>query len=251
MPAISAGGVVTAQSFVPSTTSIAPGSWVEIYGSNLAAQARVWTTADFTGNTAPQSLGGTTVTIGGQSAFLSYVSPTQVNAQVPSNVGTGPQQMTVQTAAGTSAAYSVTVNAVQPSLLSPLNFVVNGRPYLVALLADEATYVLPPGVNLNVPAGSAHPGKSITFYGLGFGAVTPNFNAGQIVSQQNGLNLSFRVFFSGIEASVTYAGLAPGSVGLYQFNVVVPPMQDNDVVPMTFSLGGVNLPQTLYTSVRN
>jgi len=35
------------------------------------------------------------VTIGGQAAFIAYISPTQVNAQVPSNVGTGPQPVVV------------------------------------------------------------------------------------------------------------------------------------------------------------
>jgi hypothetical protein len=40
-------------------TSVSPGSWIEIYGSNLASDTRGWTTADFTGNTGPTSLDGT------------------------------------------------------------------------------------------------------------------------------------------------------------------------------------------------
>jgi uncharacterized protein (TIGR03437 family) len=38
---------------------------------------------------------------------------------------------------------------------------------------------------------------------------------------------------------IPYAYLAPGSVGRYQFNVVVPAVPDGDLVPLTFSLGGV------------
>jgi uncharacterized protein (TIGR03437 family) len=50
-------------------------------------------------------------------------------------------------------------------------------------------------------------------------------------------------------AQVPYAGLAPGFVGLYQFNVVVPPVPDNNLVPLTFNLGGVPGTQTLFIAV--
>src|SRR6266849_6460196 len=51
------------------------------------------------------TLDGTKVTIGGQPAFIDYISPGQVNVQVPSNVGTGSQPVIVTTAAGASSAY--------------------------------------------------------------------------------------------------------------------------------------------------
>ena len=62
------------------------------------SHARDWTVADFHGAQAPTSLDGTSVTIGGQTAFLSYISPNQINAQVPSGVGLGPQDVRVTTA---------------------------------------------------------------------------------------------------------------------------------------------------------
>jgi uncharacterized protein (TIGR03437 family) len=49
---------------------------------------------------------------------------------------------------------------------------------------------------------------------------------------------------------VPYAGLAPDYAGLYQFNVVVPPVPDNNLVPLTFTLGAVPGTQTLYTAVQ-
>ena len=250
-PAISPGGVITASSYGGPYTSVAPGDWIEIYGTNLAAKPQPWTSADFTGITAPTLLGGTSVTIGGQQAFLSYVSQTQINAQVPSNVGTGQQQIVVTTGTGSSAAYTITVNPVEPGLLSPPAFKLIGRQYIVALLPDGVSYVLPAGTNIGLPARPAHTGESITFYGIGFGPVTPAIPAGQIVQGENSLTLPLRVFFGTTEAQVTYAGLAPGAIGLYQFNVVVPDVQDSDVILLTVSLGGVNVPQTLYTAVRN
>ena len=84
-PSIKADGIVSASAF-GQFTSIAPGSWIEIYGSNLATNSRSWTGADFNGSTAPTSLDGTGVTIGGQAAFIDYISPGQINALVPSTV---------------------------------------------------------------------------------------------------------------------------------------------------------------------
>src|ERR1700678_3220574 len=88
--------------------------------------ARGWGGSDFNGVNAPTSLDGTSVTIGGQAAFIDYISPGQVNAQVPSNVGTGTQQVVVKTANGSSTASNVTVKATQPGLLAPLSFNIGG-----------------------------------------------------------------------------------------------------------------------------
>jgi len=79
---------------------IGQGSWIEIYGSYLAADTRQWAGGDFNGSNAPQSLDGTSVTIGGQPAYISYISPEQINAQVPTNIGTGAQPLIVKTAGG-------------------------------------------------------------------------------------------------------------------------------------------------------
>ena len=52
-------------------------------------------------------------------------------------------------------------------------------------------------------------------------------------------------------AALSYSGLAPGAVGLYQFNVVVPNVVNDDAMAIAFPLGGVNGTQTLYTAVHN
>ena len=172
-PSISSGGIVTASAF-GAFPSVAPGSWIEIYGANLAADSRSWTSADFTGVNAPTSLDGTKVTIGGQPAFIDYISPTQVNAQVPSNVATGSQPVIVTSAAGASTASTIAVNQQEPGLLAPSSFLVGGKQYVAALFSDGATFVLPPGAVAGVPSRRAQPGDTITLYGVGFGPVTPN-----------------------------------------------------------------------------
>jgi uncharacterized protein (TIGR03437 family) len=163
------GGVVTASAFGGST-SIAPGTWVEIYGSNLDGSAREWAGSDFQGTTAPNSLDGTKVTIGGQQTFIRYISSGQVNAQIPSNVTPGQQQLTVTTANGTSAAYPVTVNARQAALLAPPSFLIGGKQSVVAQHVD-GTFVLPPVSIAGVATTRAKPGETILMYGIGFGTV--------------------------------------------------------------------------------
>jgi uncharacterized protein (TIGR03437 family) len=49
---------------------------------------------------------------------------------------------------------------------------------------------------------------------------------------------------------VGFAGLAPGFVGLYQFNLTVPTVTASDTIPVTFTLGGIAGTQTLYTAVQ-
>jgi uncharacterized protein (TIGR03437 family) len=248
-PAIKSGGVVSAGAF-GQFSSIAPGTWIEIYGSNLAADARSWTGADFNGPNAPISLDGTSVTIGGQAAFIDYISPGQVNAQIPSSVAAGPQPLVVATAAGASNPYAVTVNATEPGLFAPSSFNIGGKQYVAALFSDGVTYAIPPGAIAGVPSRRAQPGDNLTFYGIGFGPIAPNTPAGQIVPTVNSLTLPFNLFFDQTQAQATYDGLAPGAVGLYQFNVIVPSIAASDATPLTFTLGGAAGTQMLYIAVQ-
>lgn len=250
LPSINNGGVIGAAGF-GAFSSAAPGSWIEIYGMKLASVTLQWTAADFNGTTAPTSLGGTSVSIGGVPAFVSYVSPAQVNALVPSNAGLGPQDVTVTTAAGTSAPHTLNLYATQPALNAPPSFMIGGRQYAAAVLDDGVSYALPTGAIPNIAAHPAQPGETIVIFGTGFGPVTPSVDAGQIAPQSTALNLQLRMYVGQKPATVTYAGLAPGAVGLYQFNVVVPALADNDAAPVSFTLNGAPGKQTLYIAVKN
>jgi uncharacterized protein (TIGR03437 family) len=247
-PSITSGGVINASAFGGGST-VAPGSWIEIYGSNLATNVRSWTGADFSGSTAPTSLDGNSVTIGGQAAFVAYISGGQINAQVPSGVSTGSQQVAVTNGNGGKATGNVTVNATAPGILAPANFVVGGKQYAGAFFNDGVTLVMPPGAVAGVTSKRASPGDRITFWGVGFGPVTPPSPAGQLVPGLNSL-AGFSMNIGGTAASVEYAGLAPGLVGVYQFNVFVPSSAAaNDLTPVTFSLNGTAGTQTLYIAV--
>jgi uncharacterized protein (TIGR03437 family) len=216
LPVISSGGVVSASAF-GGFSNFSPGSWIEIYGSSLASDTRGWGSSDFNGINAPTSLDQTFVSVGGKSAFVDYVSAGQVNALVSSDTPTGQQQLIVKTSVESSAAYNVTVNATQPGLLAPSSFKINGVPYVVAVLSD-GSHALPTEAISGVTSRRAHPGETVTMYGVGFGPVTPNIPAGQLAQQLTMLPPSVTMSIGGMAVSLPSAGLAPNFTGLYQFD---------------------------------
>jgi uncharacterized protein (TIGR03437 family) len=242
----SIGGVVSASAFGEFATA-APGSWIEIYGSNLSSETRGWTGSDFTGINAPTSLSGVSVTAGGQAAFIDYISPGQVNALIPSNAPAGVQQIVLSVAGVPSTPFNITINAVSPGLLAPPNFSVDAVQYAVAQFGD-GTYVLPTGTISGLTSRPAVPGDIIVIYGVGFGPVTPDIPAGQLVGVANSLATDFHIFIGGMECGVQYDGLAPSYTGLYQLNIVVPTIASGNQ-PLTFTVDGVNGTQTLYVAI--
>lgn len=246
-PTISNGGVVSASDF-GKFTSVAPGSWIEIYGASLAAAASQWSTSDFQNNTAPTSLSGTSVKINGQPAFVYYISPGQVDVQLPGNIASGIQLLTITAAGKTSPLYQVVVNAVEPGMDAPASLNLNGHQYVAALFSD-GSYALPSGAISGLASHPANPGETITLYGVGFGPVTPAVPAGQIAQGLTTLS-GFSVTIGGAPAKVSYAGLAPGFVGLYQFNIEVPKIAAAAAVPVVFTLNGTTSTQALNIAVQ-
>lgn len=249
-PTISEGGVVTDPSF-GAATAAAPGSWVEIQGANLASATREWTPADFDGVRAPTVLEGTRVTIGGEAAFVSYVSPNRLKVQVPSNVSPGSMPLTVTTAAGSSDAYELTVHDTEPGLNAPASFRIDDRQFAGSMLEDGTTWALPEGAVEGAASRPVRSGETLTLYGVGFGGVTPVANAGETVQSENALTRPIEIRIGESVAQITYAGLAPGKVGLYQFKVVVPELNEGGAVPLTFRLDGVEGKQSLFVAVQN
>jgi uncharacterized protein (TIGR03437 family) len=119
----------------------------------------------------------------------------------------------------------------------------------VVAQAADGTYILPVGAIPGVKSRPAIPGETIVIYGIGFGPVVPATPPGTISSGQTQLAAALQIQIGGVTATVKYAGLTAGSVGLYQFNIVVPQEAANSLAPITFSLGGTLLPQTTYLAV--
>ncbi len=220
-PVVREGGVISSSGFGGAPVT-APGSWIEIYGESFASAAKSWAASDFVSGQAPTVLNGLTVTLAGLPASLSFVGPNQVNAYVPATVLPGVHTLVLTHAGGASAPYSVQVNATQPGLLT---VTLNGTRYAAAVLPDGAT--------LATPSTPAHAGDIVTLYGIGFGPPP----------------LEFTATLGGRTAPVLYAGVAPGQLGLYQFNLRIPEMPADPAAPLLIRLDAQPLAETHYLAV--
>ena len=247
---ISSGGLITASAFGGSP-SAAPGSFIEIYGSNLAGATRGWGTSDFQSGNAPTTLENVSVTVGGVPAFVNYVSPGQVNVQVPAGVSPGQAEVVVTNRGQSTTAATLLVRALAPGILAPASFKApNGAQFVVAL-RPNGTFVAN-GLIAGLPEAPGLPGETLIFYGTGFGAVRESSVAiaGKVAEGVSTLVANVEFKFGDKVGRVNYAGLAPGLVGVNQFNIVVPEDVGTGDLPLAISVNGTPIEQGLYITIR-
>ena len=239
-PFIAANGVVPIFS---STPKIQPGSWISIFGRNLAGQTASWS-GDF-----PTSLAGTTVTITDKPAYLWYVSPTQINAQAPDDTFIGlPVQVSVTAATGTAT------SSVLLSQFAPSFNLFDNRHVAAEIVTPDGTGAYGGGTyDLAGAAGQfafqsrpVRAGETLVLYGVGFGPTTPTVLAGQAFSGTAPTTNPVTVNIGGQSAKVAFSGLV--GAGLYQLNVVVPNVPSGDQ-PVQATVGGVGTP-TAFVAVQ-
>jgi uncharacterized protein (TIGR03437 family) len=210
---------------------IAPNTWVDIKGVNLAPVGfdRTWGGPDFVNNKMPTALSGVSATVNGKSAFVYYVSPTQVNILTPPDAMSGPVQVQVTAYGQTSASFTAQAQALSPSF-----FVFTGGRYVAATHAN-GSYLGPASL---YPGSTtpAKPGETVVLYANGFGPVSNPIVSGSAVQSGNLSPLPL-VKIGGIAATVTFAGLvAPGE---FQFNVVMPANTPAGDQPITATYNGL------------
>jgi uncharacterized protein (TIGR03437 family) len=220
------GPVVNSVMVANGGADIAQNTWIVIKGANLVpastpASGVIWNDApDFAQGKLPTQLGGVSVTVNGQPAFIYFycsaaTSPVcasdQINVLTPLDSTTGPVQ-TVVTSGGTSAApFTSNMKTIAPAFLLFNSGYAVGTHVNGSLLGPANLY---PG--LSTPAAA---NETIVVYGVGFGLPsTPLVNGS---SAQSGTLPSNPVCqIGGNSAAIAFAGLiAPG---LYQFNMTVP-----------------------------
>jgi len=218
VPAISpSNGVVNGASFAPGVVS---GGWTTIFGTNLAKTTRDWTGSIHPDGTFPTALDGVSVTIDGKPAFVSYISPGQLNVQVPDLGGkTGPVAVIVKTADGESAPSTAIAARELPGLFT---YRLNGKTYPGAVRLDSAV-IGPVGGQGVVPA---KPGETVLFFGTGFGPTNPAVVPGKVFGGAAPLTSSIAMRIGGVPVTVAFAGLS--SSGLYQFNVTIPDLPNGE-----------------------
>jgi uncharacterized protein (TIGR03437 family) len=217
-------------------TTVVPGEWVAIYGANLAGTSRIWGASDFaTSAGLPMGLDGVSVQFGDKAAAMYYVSPAQLDVQVPSGLS-GPVPVVVSFRGASTPPFTVNVGTHAPSLFV---YKAGNTLYAAATHADGGLIGDPA-----IQAGSskAKPGESITLYVNGLGPSQGGVLIGTPVPYTD----SVTVTLGGKNCSVSFAGLV--SAGLFQLNVQIPQDITTGLYLLTVTASGqlspgpVNLP---------
>lgn len=248
-PAIRADGGVATDTAFGASVSIAPGAWIEIYGSHFAAAQREWQSEDFVEGRAPVSLEGAQVWINGQPAPVAYVSPNMIRALAPLELEGPYASIAVETPAGRSRAYTAKVDPSAAGVHAPAKLRLGGRQFAAALIEGVDAYALPESAVEEVVSRPAKPGEVLVLFGTGFGPVTPHVETGETPVEPARLASPIEVLLGGMPAEILAAGLAPGKIGLYELRVVVPPLAEGGAVPLEIRLNGKPLAQELYVAV--
>ncbi len=239
-PALFAGGIVNAASFAPNE-ALAPGSIVSVFGRNLAEGLHLATELPLS-----RRLGGATLVVGGIEQPLFFSSEGQINAQLPFDLQPNSRpQVVVRTQRGSGAEVigvpePITIAAVRPGIFA-LNAAGTGQGAILIAATGEVA-----AASGSIPGRAARPanrGDFLSIFCTGLGAVTnPPANgaaaaAGDLLSETMATP---SVTIDGVQATVTFSGLAPGFVGLYQVNVEVPQgVSPGAAVPLMLTISGV------------
>lgn len=226
---------------------LSPGTWLEIYGSNLATANKDWGGLFTENNTkAPSSIDGVSVAIDGKPAAMYFISPNQINVQAPDTIGLGPVSVEVTTPGG-KATTTATATAVSPAMLTTPAFKVNGKQYIAALHQDRV-FVGPAGLIAGASFRPAKPGDIVTIYTVGCGATEPASPSGVVVAGLRTPKAAARVTIGQATAQAAVA-LSPGSIGLCQVNATIPNVSNGDQ-PIELTLDGSPTGQGLFITVQ-
>ena len=235
VPSIS-GGVKNGASFV--TGPVAPGSIVSVFG-NLS----YGTPALAAGAPLPTALAGLSIQFQSGAAInapLFYASPTQVNMQVPWELA-GQSSVSVRPMLNGSAGSSQTVPV---ALYAPGIFIAFSGTTIGTIV--DSNYVL---VQVTNPVSA---GSLLQIFCTGLGPVTnqPPSGVAASLTTPSVTTTKPTVTIGGVPATVLFSGLAPGAIGEYQVNALMPAgVTPGYTVPLVLSIGGVSA-NTVVIAVR-
>ena len=221
-PAISTNGVANAASYA---TRISPGALASVFGTGfgtstyLADDGRPWVT----------TANSVSVKVNGVAAPLYFVSPGQINFQVPWEIPTsGTVSVAVLVNGGSSNTASVAVGTAAPGIFYDPT-------------SGDAIVQNTPDYSLNTAANPAPAGSTIVAYLTGSGPVSPATKDGTLAPTDGTLIVAQAPYSAKIgsaAATVSFAGLSPGFIGLMQMNIVVPSSLTPGVYPLTVTIDG-------------
>jgi len=237
LPALNSGGIV------PGT--VQSGEWVSLYGTNLASATATWT------GSFPTSLAGTSVTIDGKPAYLSFVSPGQINLQVPNDAATGAVPVVVMTAS------EIATSTVTLAQFGPSFFLLDASHVAAIILRSDGSgaygggrydIIGPTGTSLGYPTVAAKAGDVVELFGTGFGPTNPAVAAGQAFSGAAPTTNPVTLRINNISVTPAFAGLS--GAGLYQLNLTVPSGLGTGDVLLQATVANVQTPSGVVISLQ-
>ena len=204
----SIGGVTDAASY---QQSYAPGMVMSIFGTQLALSTNIGSTLPL-----PTVLDNVSVTVNGVEAPLYYVSPTQLNAQIPYETPASGEVPLLIENNGQTASTTIQMAAVAPGIFTDTDGAV-------------------------IPTSIAARGQTIALYLTGVGAIQPSVATGAAPSPGTTPvpAQSTLVTVGGVDALTTYVGVPSWAVGVLQINFIVPSTVSLGPQPVVVSVGGV------------
>ena len=209
-PKILSGGIVNGASFALAPAPVSPGSIATIFGSDMSSAIAAPSSLPL-----PTVLNNTCVTFDGIPAPFFFVSPGQLNVQVPWELA-GKSSAQVAVGTGDLSSQPVTVNL---GARAPGIFTISGDGQGVGAVLHSSNF------SLVTTSNPAQIGEIISIYATGVGPTSIDVKTGAPAPVDGTLVPTLStptVTVGGANAQVLFSGLAPGFVGLYQVDVRVP-----------------------------
>jgi uncharacterized protein (TIGR03437 family) len=194
---------------------LAPGGMAAIYGAFLSFSTRALGPGDLSAGMLPIRLPGAEVTVlvDGYAAPIWYVSPAQINFQVPSHLRSG-QEVRLIVARDGKAGPPVLVRLASESP----GFYAADPETVIAVRLDGS---------LITPQRPARRGEMVVLFANALGQTDPDtpYRMVPVAAAPLRRMAEFRILMNGVALAperTPYAGTAPGFAGLYQINLLIP-----------------------------
>ncbi|HJT88820.1 MAG TPA: hypothetical protein VJ732_13215 [Bryobacteraceae bacterium] len=210
-PLYSEAGLLNGANFAAGP--FAPNSIVSLFGSNLAWSEETLSPGNTGGGSLPDHLAGARVFVANLSAPLLYVGPSQINFLIPGNLRPGEVMVRVVRQGVTGPEVPLTLVDAAPQIFQTED------GYAIAQHGEDYSRI--------TGAAPARAGEIIVIYLTGLGHTEPDPLPGEIptypgrIARPDGLQL----YLDAAPLSpqqILYAGLTPGSAGVYQINAALP-----------------------------
>lgn len=205
---------------------IAPGGLITVFGSQLSPVNLATSEIPL-----PTALADSCLTVNGLPVPILFVSPNQLNAQMPFET-VGNVSMILRTPGGSSDTFNLQVIPNAPSVF---------HSGVAGPNTDIPTVIRNTNGELVTDSDPIHKNDILVIFLTGMGATAPAVPTG-MPAPLNPLAVALTkptVTIGDTQLGLLYFGLAPGEVGVYQINVQVPSNVKSGLdMPLTISQGG-------------